>query len=208
MDDSTLLLKMIFDGYVHYYGALRWHTLCRNADMTRMELFYFSDLGFKLGFISKREHSEKAPPNHSYNGASNPRDLVWFDPKEANKIFLHLERENDSRQAVDAIIGNSRLNDSARYPDNRYLVGIFGWVTPDDFNKIINAIRAYPYNNRNMLIITWIGPHSENTKTVVGLVYTKEGNCYKRSVKTATDKGGFWYLYSDPNNKWNLVKNV
>jgi hypothetical protein len=202
MDDSTFL-KMIFDGYVNYYGALRFHTVCSDTDMTQLELSFFTDLGLKLGFIPKRNHEELN---------SNPRDLVWikcltnctedkWNPN--NTIFLHLERENDSSQAVDAITGHSKLNNSARYADNRYLVGIFGWVTPDDFNKIINALEEEPYKNRNILIIAWIGENKDNANKVHGLLYSG-GQSWERIARAYWDKTKFWYLYFEQKNIWEV----
>ena len=209
MNDCKFL-KMIFDGYVNYYGALRWHSICSYADMTQLELSFFADLGAKLGFIVKREHTEN-PPDNRYN-SSNPRDLVWIecannctDEKwnQNNTIFLHLERENETQ--TDTITGNNKLFDSARYNDDRFLVGIFGFLTTYDFNKIKEAIEKEPYKNdgtyRNILIIAWVGENKESVVNVYGLVYSGDEH-WERLALADWDKEKYWYLYYGQDNIW------
>ncbi|MGO9019426.1 MAG: hypothetical protein ACLQVJ_13865 [Syntrophobacteraceae bacterium] len=190
-------LKRLFNGYVNSYATFRWHTKCSDCDMTQQELSYFYDLGIKLGFISKREHSERYPLGHRCHGAnntSNNRDLVWIDTDNHDAIFLHLERENKPDGAIEAVRGKNKLRDSARFLGKRYLVGIFGWVRADDFEQIQKIIASdTDYKGRNILIIGWVGENYDKTDRVIGLVYTNDG-VWEREAKTYWDSGQFWHL--------------
>ena len=205
--NEAMFLKMIFDGYVQSYGSFRWHTHHLGADMTQRELYYFADLGTKLGFVSKREHSEIPPLNYHYSSKSNPRDLVWIDQMDNDKIFLHLERENKSGSAaVDTVIKENKLKDSARYGDNRYLVGVFGFLQNSALNEIKKElIECSDFRGRDILIIAFCGDKEDHAQDVVGLVYSKS-ICYERHARAEIDKGGYWYLFFEKGiSEWQIV---
>lgn len=162
--------------------------------MTELELSFFADLGLKLGFIPVREYYE-----------DYPRDLVWVDPeKEEDRIFLHVERENEPSAAVDAIKGNHKLRDSALRKSNRYLVGVFGFVTKEDLNTMTQFLKTEDYRGRNILIIAFVGDNKDKANDVRGLVYSEQ-KCWERKAKANMDRGGFWHLYFDKGSKWKPV---
>lgn len=203
MDRSTFL-KRIFNGFVHSYGAFRWPKLCDKADMTQKELAFFSNLGTSLGFIPKREHTEITPKGHTYRGKSYPRDLVWLDPENNNNVFLHLERENDSKKAAANFTGNNKLRDGARFKDARYLVGLFGFLKEEHLGKIRLALTTSPdFGDKDILIIGFCGEDENSAKDVIGLVYSKLAK-FERHATADLDQGEYWYLYFDKEKPSNL----
>jgi hypothetical protein len=195
-------LKMLFNGYVQSYSNNRWHTKAKNAQMTQQELSYFSDLGTNLGFISMREYTESPPDNHIYKGKSFPRDLVWLIEGDKNNVFLHLERENSSSDVNDAFFGNRKLKDSALFRDDRFLLGVFGHVRPGIWEEAkLNITKDPEFKKRNILLIGFVGDKEDNADSVYGFIFS--GNkCYQRLAIATRDKGGFWYLYFEPDSQW------
>lgn len=199
-----MFLKMIFHGYVNWYSCHRWNKINSYTDMTQKELTFFSDLGTKLGFIAIREQSERPTPTT----LSNPRDLVWIDTEANNKIFLHLERENESQGALNCFFTDNKIKESVQYGDERYILGVFGFLKENDYIKIKNEIKTNNiYRDRNILIIGFCGKNKDTATDCVGLVFS-QNICYERWAKAETDKAGFWYLFFEPteqNNQWCIV---
>ncbi len=187
MDDLSFL-KMIFHGYVISYGAHRWHRINSYTDMTENELCFFSDLGTKLGFISIREYERK--------------DLVWLDPEDNNRIILHLERENESWGALNCFFTENKLKASAKICDGRFLLGVFGFVTEQDYKKIKGEILANEiYRGRNILIISFVGQTKNNAMDCFGFI-SSQHRILERRAKATLDKADYWYLHFERKNDW------
>ena len=207
--DELKFLQKIFQGYVNCYSSFRWHTGCTYSDMTSRELGFFTDLGIKLGFIVIREYTDRSPHGHEDKSNSNPRDLVWIDPDTCDpvpntswgnpnngKVFLHLERENSSKDAICAGCDKlNKLSHAANCNDGRYLIGVFGWVTEGDKAKIISRIKSgCEYKDRNVLIISFTGETQEKADSLEGYVFANGKHLMRKAV-TGIDGAGYWYAY-------------
>lgn len=203
--DNSFFLKRIFEGYVQCFRVARWHMSCTYSDMTQNDINFFSDLGSKLGFLSIREKSETPPDGHFYNNKSNPRDLVWVDPN-TGKAFLHVERENKTESAVDAVVNPlNKLSDSAKFNDGRLLVAVFGWITRTDLEKVLGYIKGKDscYTRNDLLIIAFVGQNQNDATDIEAYVLSEHGN-FRRNASSKIDRGGFWYSYFEEGSTWEV----
>lgn len=198
------LLKQLFSGYVREFACFRWHTTCKYAGLTQVTLDHFAGLGRRLGYIVKREATEGVRPDLVATGAggSNPRDLVWVDADAQEKIFLHVESENERKHLSDCLLSNNKLLDSARYRDGRLLVAVFGWLKEADFDSLAGRISdTGEYRDRDLLIIAWVGPKQDDASSVRALLWS--GNqCQTRSASGHLDDDGYWSASFGKENFW------
>lgn len=193
MNDSEFL-KMIFDGYCNCYRKNNWHTAATYADMTQKELTFFEHLGESLGFLALREKWLM--------------DLAWFRMKEQDGKFLplsiedlvlYLEREN-----LDWKVQRETMNkmlDSDESKAARYLVCVLGWVTPHNFETIVETVRE-KIHDRNLLLIAWVGENQEQKNWDVCGVVWSGGERKERIVNANMDNSGFWYVHFPSVSQW------
>ncbi|WP_243439085.1 hypothetical protein [Fundidesulfovibrio soli] len=196
--NDAMFMKRMFHGYIRNYAALRWHVLNNYADMTSLEISYFSKLGTLLGYVPVREYADVPPAQHHYANKSNPRDLVWLNLEE-NKVILHLERENESSNYFNAVRNvKNKLLDSAQFPEDRYLVGVFGWVTDADYSGMIGFVaNNNHYQKKNVMFISYIGPTKNEATQIVCDIFPK-GSHERCEAWAELDKGGYWYAHFGP----------
>ena len=175
------------------YGANRCHTRMGYTDITQKEIEHFSKLGTSLGYIPCREWTG--------DPCRYPRDLVWLRPSSGQyglptdeRVFLHLERETKDRDCLECLTSpHNKLLNSSYINDGRYLVGIFGWITNETWTKIVGWLTEQ-YQDRNVLIIGWIGDDSDSADDVQGLVWSSN-TVRQRNARAVLDNGGYWYLF-------------
>ena len=144
-------LKRICEGYVRSYRTFDLRGNPRNyrdlkpqdslgADATQRELDFFGRLGEMLGIVAHREMGR--------------RDLSWIkaDSKQKkDELVLHLEREASNKKAVETM---KRLLRAKGRKKARYLVGVLGCVTEDQFAKIKQTIKT-SLKGCSLLVLAW-----------------------------------------------------
>lgn len=195
-------LQMLFDGYVICFGKHRWHYLMTYSDATQEEIGHFRDLGLMLGDIPVRETARANLPRPDLVWLSHPMTQGEESVQNSHSVFLHLERENYSESARACVNDqNKKLRYSARraaqggYP--KYLIGIFGWVTQQDWDYCLRLIKSNPdYSGRNVLLVGCIGNSQEKATDIEGFIWV-DNHAYCRKGKCALNRSqdGFWSAY-------------
>lgn len=187
--DSAEFLRRIFDGYVTCYRKNNWSTYEREyANMTHKELSFFIQLGESLGFIVRLEMEWQYP-----------RDLCWCEAPNGNEPFLYLERENRDGQAEYTIEKMLNIDNSRDIPT---LVCVFGWIREQTLKKVKTLIRKRLPEDKNFLMISWIGDDKdEGPFTVEGWIFSGGKESY-RKAKPEMDNGEYWYIYFEKDSTW------
>lgn len=160
------LLKQLFAGYVYGYGGLRIHSKDSYTNITHLECEHFRNLGRALGYIGNREYRRM--------------DLVWQEPidttagRQSDEIVLYMERETDCSRFFTDALRKLHAWDSAHQDMETILVGLGGWITKDRLqgsgkDTLEGQIQDFrnTESNKDVLLITWIGPKIDETKLVM-----------------------------------------
>lgn len=148
-----------------------------------------------LGYIPIREWTG--------DPVRTPRDLVWLTQRQyqrqpvqwpQNPVFLHLERESNDRNCIPCVADpNNKLLNAAGLNDQRFLVGVFGWITQTTWDQCVQVITSDPrYLHKKVLLIGCIGATPDKVSEIQGMVWV-DNKAVCREAHFGWDNGGFWY---------------
>lgn len=191
--DEKQFLQRVFDGYVNYYRKHNWHTSGNYSDMTQTEFSFFIDLGHSLGFICRREMTEK--------NWKDPRDLCWCENTgDKKQVFMYLERENENGRAIHTIEKMLNPENISQIP---ILVAIFGWINEATLLDVKSRIVKSMPPEKHFLVVAWVGENKDKGPfTLDGWVYAGRSGS-ERKAQPKHDDAGFWYAYFL--NEWETI---